>query len=396
MKRLELLMVVGYLPYAPVSGGRARTLGLLRALAGRANVSLVCLARDEERTHDLTALRELCDLTIVARPPSPTLGQAARMSALSMRPVTRQIYRSPDLTEALRRLIRERAFDLMHVESFYLLQNASAERPPLLLIDSAIEFVAWARHARAGLPAWQRPAFAFEAAKIRLAEPRAWREADAVGVVSRADAAVVARIAPEVRTFLTPNGVDVDRFTPGGVDRAGATAIFTGDYKYFPNVDAAIWFARDVLPRIRRAAPGFSIRLLGKDAPPAVRRLAGPGVELVGAVRDVRPHLRAAGLFVCPVRSGSGTRTKLLEALACACPVVTTTVGAEGLDLQEGREALFADSADDMAAAVLRVIADRSLAETIGMAGRRAVVSRHSWAVAGSMHEEAYRALLAR
>src|SRR5262249_53202485 len=153
-------------------------------------------------------------------------------------------------------------------------------------------------------------------------------------------AGLVKRATPGVPTTLTPNGVDVDYFKPGDGKREPASAVYMGDYKYFPNTDAVLYFVREIMPLIRRERPEFSLTLIGKEPTPeliALSKDAASGVTVAGLVDDTRPYLTHATLFVCPLRSGSGTRFKLLEALACGCPVVTTTLGCEGLEPTDGR-----------------------------------------------------------
>jgi glycosyltransferase involved in cell wall biosynthesis len=391
MHRPRVLMVTGYTPYAPVSGGRTRTLGLLESLAGQVDVTLVSLARPEELSEDMGRLRRTCELVLVPRPASPTMLQAAGMSLRSPAPFTVQVYRSPALQRTLHQLLSPSRFDLVHVESFYLLQNLPYPCPvPVLLVDSAIEYVAWGRHARAGRPWWQRPGFAIEAIKTRRVEAAAWRRADAVGVVSEVDRAIVERVTPGVPVFVTPNGVDADRFRPGAVARSQRVGLFVGDYKYFPNVDAARRLARSITPAIRRRFPDFVMRLVGKDPPDSVRALSGRGVEVTGAVADVVPSLTTAAVFVSPLSSGSGTRTKLLEAMAAGCPIVTTRTSAEGLDLQDGRDALFAETDREIADAVAMLLSQPERAAALARHARETCGRRYSWDVSARLHLTAY------
>jgi len=389
-------MVTAYVPYAPVSGGRTRTLGLLESMAGQAAFTLVCLARPEELAADMGRLRRACELVLVPRPPSPTMLQAAGMCLRSPAPFTMQVYRSPGLRQTLSSLLSASRFDLVHVESFYLLQNLRLPCAlPVLLVDSAIEYVAWGRHARAGLPRWQRPGFAIEAAKNTLAEPAAWRRADAVGVVSAVDRAIVERRAPGVPVFVMPNGVDVHRFVPLSAARPYGVGVFVGDYKYFPNVDAARRLARNITPALRQRFPDFVMRVIGKDPPASVRALSGHGVEVTGEVPDVAPYLAAATVFVSPLSSGSGTRTKLLEAMAAGCPIVTTSTSAEGLDLRDGRDALFAETDGEIADAVAMLLEQPERAAALSRHARETAVQRFSWEVSARMHLAAYSELLA-
>lgn len=396
--RPAVLMLTPYLPYPPVSGGRSRTYNLLKRLTRDFAVTLVCFGRPEERAFDLSPLQALCELIVISRPASPSKLRAALLSLTALQPITMRLYRSNEFRETVKRLLRVRLFDLIHVESFYMLQNLPPELPvPVFLSEPAIEYLAWWRHARVARPIYQRPALALEALKMRFFEPQAWSAATLVGVMSEVDAQIVKRAAPGVPTVLSPNGVDTDHFKPSAVRRDPDSAVFMGDYKYFPNEDAVLYFMREIMPLIRAKRPNFTLTLLGKDPTPALIRLARDprnGLRLQGLVEDTRPYLNRAGVFVCPLRSGSGTRFKLLEALACGCPVVSTRLGAEGLGAQDGRHMRIADAPAAFADAVLRLLDDPQEAARLSYHGRNWVVERHSWGRSAALLIDTYFALI--
>ena len=229
-----------------------------------------------------------------------------------------RLYHTRAMEQTVRRVLSEQRIDLIHVESFYMLPNLPPDvAAPVLLSEPAIEHVAWWRHAQVAQPWYTRPGIALEALKMRVWEPRAWSEATVVGVMSPVDEAAVRRVTPGVLTVQAPNGVDVDYFQPDPArQRDNRTAVYMGDYKYFPNVDAVLYFAQAILPLVRASRPDFELILLGKDAPAEIEALAADpasGVRLVGLVEDTRPYLQGSALFVCPLRSGSGTAS-LLEA----------------------------------------------------------------------------------
>jgi glycosyltransferase involved in cell wall biosynthesis len=151
---------------------------------------------------------------------------------------------------------------------------------------------------------------------------------------------------------------------------------------YRPNVDAVMWFAAEIWPRIRAARPEARCLVVGQKPTQSVQALAGQaGVTVTGAVEDTRPYISGAGAYVAPLRLGGGTRFKLLEAMALGRPVISTTVGAEGFPVTSGRELLIADSPVDFAQAVLRVLADRGLGRALGEAGRAFVRAHYDWRV---------------
>lgn len=390
----NVLMLTPYLPYPPVSGGRTRTYNLVKWLARDFNITIVCFARPEEKSYDLAPMRELCELIVIDRPSSPGVAKAALMTLTSFRPITMRLYSSPAFRKTVAALLKDRSYAVIHVESFYMLQNLPHHPPvPILLAEPAIEYIAWRRHARVAQPAYQRPGIALEALKMRVFEPQAWGEATLVGVMSDVDARIVKQATPGVATTLTPNGVDVEYFRPGDNQREAASAVFMGDYKYFPNTDAVLYFVAEIMPRIRAQRPDFTLTLIGKDPTPELVALGNDpqsGVHVAGLVDDTRPYLTHATLFVCPLRSGSGTRFKLLEALACGCPVVTTSLGCEGLGPTDGRHMLLADTPEKFAETVLKLVEQPADAARIGRHGRKWVAERHAWSRSAALVGDAY------
>ncbi len=393
----KILMLTPYLPFPPVSGGRSRTYNLLRELHGRFDVTLICFGRPEELAYDTGPLGELCELVVVERPSSPSLRRVAWLSSTSVRPVITRLYGSRAFRAAVGRVLARGGYEAIHVESFYMLQNVPKDAGvPVLLCEPAIEYVAWARQARVakGLP--QRIGMALEATKLRVFEPRAWKRAGLVAAMSKLDAAWIEQAAPGAAVTVVPNGVDAGFFQTGHVERDAATAVYMGDYSYFPNVDAVSYFVGEIMPLIRAQRPDFVLTLLGKDAPPELVVLARDpvsGLRIEGLVDDTRPYLTSATVFVCPLRSASGTRFKLLEAMACGCPVVSSSIGSEGLEAIDGMHLRNADSAPAFAAAVLRLLEHRDEAAQLGANGCAWVREEHTWSQSAESLVSAYARL---
>lgn len=399
MAKPRILMLTPYLPYPPNSGGRSRTFNLIKHLRDDYQISLVCFGRPEEKAFDLTPLRDLCDATIISRAPSPGARRAAWLSLTSPRPVTARLYHTPDMARAIDYVLAFSTIRLIHVESFYMLPNLPARiGVPVLLSEPAIEYIAWRRHARVAQPWYMRPGIALEALKMRLWEPRAWSEVTAVGVMSAVDREIVARATPGVKTVLAPNGVDVDFFRPDpAVQRDSRTAVYMGDYKYFPNADAVLYFAHEILPLVRARRGDVELSVIGKDPTPellALHRDPQMPVTVKGLVDDTRPFLQRSAVFVCPLRSGSGTRFKLLEALACGCPVVSTTVGAEGLGAVDGEHMLLRDTPRAFADAIVELFENPALGERLGRQGRAWVEENHAWTSSAARLRDVYNQLI--
>jgi glycosyltransferase involved in cell wall biosynthesis len=201
----------------------------------------------------------------------------------------------------------------------------------------------------------------------------------------------------ELPCAVVPNGADVEHLA--SVEEGGRIAgrlLFTGTMSYPPNAQAARWMVEQVLPAVRARRPDVTLTIVGRDPPPAVRQLAGDGVTVTGRVPDLASHFAGAAVVVAPLLSGSGTKLKVLEAMAAGRPVVATSIGAEGIDAQDGEHLRVADAPDDFAAAVADLLADRSEAGRLARNGRALVTERYSWPASGERMARALDAWLGR
>ena len=234
-----------------------------------------------------------------------------------------------------------------------------------------------------------------EASQVADRERRVW--ADASGVVFCSDREVEAarRAVPTGRFATVPNAVDLDVFRDEAVNAVEEPdqLTFTGLLRYSPNADAVRWFVHEVLPLVRAAVPAVRFEAVGKSPSPKLAALAGPGVQITGTVPDVRPALARAAVVVVPLRVGSGTRIKILEAMAMGKAVVSTAIGCEGLDVRDGEHLVVADDADGFAATVVQLLRDPALRARLGAAGRALVEREYSWPMSverlESFHDQA-------
>ncbi len=215
------------------------------------------------------------------------------------------------------------------------------------------------------------------------------RRVDRVVAVSDADAAALCRLAPGVQPLVVPNGVDTAFYDPTLPEARLPLAldavlppdrpllVFTGKLDYRPNIEACRWLVQQVMPRLWAAHPDVHVALVGRDPAPSVQALASPRVTVTGWVPDTRPYMARATVFVAPLRVGGGTRLKLLEALAMGCPIVSTSQGAEGLDL--GGAAVLADDADCFAQAVGQLVQDAARRGALAQAARQLALARYDW-----------------
>ena len=203
------------------------------------------------------------------------------------------------------------------------------------------------------------------------------REATAVCAMSDHDAAAFERYGAR-EVLVVPNGVDTAAVAYRE-PAAGAQLLFVGHYGYQPNAAAARELAGEILPRVREQCPGATLELVGREPPASLARRPPDGVRVTGAVPDVLEHLHAARAVVIPLRSGSGTRLKVLEALAAGVPVISTPLGVQGLDVRHGEDVLIGETPAELAGLAARVAADDALARRLSRAGRALVEGRYDW-----------------
>ncbi len=370
-------------------------------MARRHEVTLATFADAEQDRERLAALYDMChEVLAFGRPQMPARTLPRKAAGLFRRtPVSLAQYRAPALDASLRRWAAERAFNVVHVDQLYLAQYAGALSPlPAVLTHHNVEAEGQRRGLeRAGRKPWWRRFRAY-------LEWRCWRRFEieisrrfgALACVSERDAAYFRRHVPEVPAVVVPNGVDTEAFRPADRNSDEPVLLHCGRMDYPPNVDAVTWFCDEILPQVRQAVPAARLLIVGRDPTPEVQALAGrPGVQVTGTVPDVRPYYAQAALYVVPLRFGAGTRLKILEAMAMGMPIVSTPLGSEGLDLRPGQDLVEADSASDLARAVVELLGDPGRRARLGKEARRTAVARFDWARIVEAQEEAYAIAMA-
>jgi glycosyltransferase involved in cell wall biosynthesis len=397
--RLSLLYLSLYPPSPPRYGAQRRIQGILQALSRSHDITAVSLITpDLDPAMAERAMREYCR-QVVLIPSRPWGGPGKRLlqarSLLSTRSYERRFYSLPALRRALDGLLSRNRYDIVNLEAPYLahlrLARAPAgERLPRLVLDEHnIEFDLLRQMTGTEHGLLRRVFNSANWPKVRREELRAWRRFDGVTFTSAADEARARALIPTLRSAVVPNAVDVRFFRPGDGDPPpdGCTVMFFGAINYFPNIDGVLFFAREIWPLLAASHPRARLKIVGQYPTPEILALQGPRVEIAGLVDDLRPHLAAAAAVIVPLRMGGGTRFKILEAMAMAKPVVSTAIGAEGIDAVPGRNILIADAPGDFAAAVGRVLDDAALGAQMGREGRALVEERYSWESAAARLE---------
>jgi glycosyltransferase involved in cell wall biosynthesis len=314
---------------------------------------------------------------------------AAAQSVLNRNSVIIARDNLPAMHAAVRRTLSESRFDAVHVDHLQMAQFMPADLPVqtrVVLDNQNIEHRIPKRLAEtAGANPFVRGFWRQEWPKLRDWELAACRRCDRVLVVSDEDKDGLIALAPALasRLDVVPIGVDTDYFAPARPWRPGSrTLLSIGTMFWPPNVDSMLHFCADILPKIKKRVPDVKVNIVGARPVKAVRVLGERDPDTIvvtGSVPDVRPYGEDCGAFIVPLRAGSGMRVKILNALAMGLPVVSTSVGAEGIEVTSGENIVLADGADGFADAVVRVLTEPVLAQKIARGGRSLMDARYAW-----------------
>ena len=371
MRSLNIAVLDEELPFPLTSGKRIRTFNLLSRLATRHQITVLC-HRNPDREESLAAedaFRAAGIRAVVVERAVPTKsgpGFYARLAGnlLSPLPYSVSTHASPALAEAVRNFAAENAVDVWHCEWTPYAQvlrdalGAGLRSARWTVMAHNVESLIWRRYVETADNPMKRWYIRQQLRKFERFEQWAYSAATVSLAVSREDAALMRSEFGGTRVKVVENGVDVDYFRPQrDIDRDPAQMLFMGSLDWRPNQDAAVQLLTEILPAVRTQVPHASAVLVGRRPPEWLRALAlgTPGAELHADVPDVRPFLARCGFLTVPLRIGGGSRLKILEALAAGTPVVSTRVGAEGLELEPNRDLLVAETCDEMVNATLTV-----------------------------------------
>jgi polysaccharide biosynthesis protein PslH len=372
-------------------GGRLRTYHTLRHLRRAHEIHYLALSSAPD-PRIMESAAEYChalELVHHQAPDrrSPRFWTGAALNAWSAHPYAIARYRSRAMLDRVRALEQAGAVDLIVSDFLAPSQNVpGGVRCPTILFQHNVEAQIWRRHAEQS-NRWIRRKYLERQARLMWQfERRECRRFDKVIAVSEEDALTIRDQYGVKDVAWVPTGVDTDFFRPAGTPaRNPRELLFTGSLDWLPNEDAIVHFVAEIFPLVQRAVNDVTFTIVGRRPSAVIRRLASdhPAIRLAADVPDVRPYLAGAGVFVVPLRIGGGTRLKIFEAMAMELPVVSTTVGAEGLPVDDGTHLAIGDSAGAFAARVVTILRDPEQGRAMAARAAAAVRHSHDWRAAG-------------
>ncbi len=373
---MKILFITPTFPYPPDRGDRVRCLHLIRGISRQNKVVLLSFVRPEE----LSSVARLdCCSRLETVPFSSAAGRKrSSINVFSTIPQQIYAYRSNAFRQKIGQIIEEENPDIIHAHSLQMAPYAAGYRIPkvLDLVETVtLMYKRMLAHRRDVLSLVYR----LELSKVRRYESKVVADFDKVIVMSEPIKEFLARLSSRENIGVVRVGVDTDYFSSDNTQRVKNRIVFMGTMTFYQNVDAILYFYKDILPLIKKEIPDVSLTLVGGNPPDVIRRLENdPLISVTGYVDDVRPYLASASVFISPLRITTGLHVKILEAMAAGLPVVATSRSFEGSLAKNGRDVLIADTADDFAGQVIRLLTDDDLHKTISTSGQNLVKEHYS------------------
>ena len=378
---MNILYVCHRFPFPPKRGGKIRPFNMIRHLTAAGHQVTVCsLVRSDDEAAEGRGIAEHCAAFEMG--PVNDAVQWARMIVRLPVPTPSSMgyFYSGALARRVRELLASRKWDLIFVHCSSVAQYVEhVTDVPKILDFGDMDSQKWLEYANYK-PFPLSLGYRFEGYKMLAAEKRLARRFDLCTATTRAEWETLNNYGTGAVTDWFPNGVDAQFFSPGTDAYDPDTISFIGRMDYYPNQECMARFCRDVWPLLKARRSSLKLLIVGADPSPEMRGLGElPGVTVTGSVPDVRPFIRGSALMVAPLAIARGTQNKILEAMGMGVPVVTSTVAAGGVDAVAGEHLLVADSPEDIAQAILRIVEQPAERDRLAQSGRARVLSHHAW-----------------
>jgi len=400
---MRLLFITPRPTYPLDSGDRIRMYHLIKNLAKNHQIYLISFIEDKGQSKAMDRMREFCGaVRCVYRP------GYARTN------IVRKVFKffaggsyfiDDFYSEEMRRIIKEMVstckFDLVHFDFIEVGQYVDDIKGiPTVLTEHDIFYLKTQRYLKAKQPFLERLGTLREWMKLYQYEPKIWDKFDHVIATSTHDAAMIKSRRPNTKVSVVPNGVDTEFFNIKEFEKEATdeiSLVYTGTLNNIANRDAVLFFYHKIFHLIREEIPDIKWYVVGKNPSSGIQELAkkDPAIIVTGLVEDVRPYIAKAAIYVAPIRIGSGTRLKILEAMSMKKAVVSTSIGCEGLNIEHNKNILIADNPQQFANLVIRAINDQSLRSRLGENGRRLVESEYDWKICAEKFEQVFEETLA-
>lgn len=390
---MRVLMLTPYLPYPPSSGGQIRSYNLIKELSKKHEITLYSLIKNERERRYVGELKKYCKTVKVFKRAQKAWTLSNILSTgFSVYPFLVIRNFSDGEKKDVAKLLEKEQFDIIHAETFYVSPHIPRTQTPIVLVDQAIEYQVYQHFVETFKWWFLKPLLWIDVAKIKYWESHYWKRAKHVIAVSARDAQSMNQLVPHQKISVVPNPVGEDLM--GNVPlHFSQTILFMGNYAWLQNVEAAQILARDIFPLIIKKVPSARLLIAGQNAE-KILSLQNESITVtdiaIDDIRGVKKAYHTCGIMVAPLYGPSGSRVKLVGAMAAKLPVVTTTIGIEGIDAKDGGSALIADSYQAIADKAIKLLTDKKLYTRIALNARKLVEEKYAYTSIAKMLDHIY------
>jgi len=398
---MNILFITHHLPYPPLAGARLRNFHLLKRLGMEHDIWLVVLSNDEDvDLCHISALLKFCrEVRVFFEPDKGALDRPVEglWYLLAGMPPDLRFFRSAAMSAYIRQLTKEVNFDVVEIVFSYMarfiedLPEELHSKTVLTFID--VLFSKYARISRVEERFARRMREQLDGRMMRFWEPRIAERFGCCAMMSGTELALMYSMNPRLRMDVVPNGVDTKLNQPLGAKNGNSNLVFVGNMDYAANVDAMQYFMGDILPLIRKEVPDVEMWIVGVNPRATIKAMDGNGIHVTGRVDDVRPYYQQSCVCVIPLRAGAGTRLKILESMALGRVVVSTSIGYEGIEANDGEHLLVADTADDFAQKTIYLIKNEDQRNKLAINARQLVEVKYDWDIVAEKLVSIYKGL---
>jgi len=394
---MRILYITDYLPFPLISGDRIRVYNIIRRISRGNELSLLVLFGAPDMSESILHLREFCEQVEVINhkwpDPISCLPDLLRYF-IGGKPIELRLLYSKEMADKIHELTSESNFDIVHIENSRLAlyrENINPNSHSLSVL--AFQNIAYDQYARISLI--EKNIIAKLRARLFSWQLRSWEPSYAGKftrclTVSDVDRKILLARNTDLQLEVIPNGIDTKKYQFLNAEQNSLNLLFIGSMSYAPCVDGAVYFCTQVLPHVQQAIKYVDVWIVGANPAPEVIGLASDRVHVTGYIEDILPYYKQAAVSVVPLRAGGGTRLKILEAMALGRPVVSTTIGCEGLEVVDGEHLLIADAPYQFAVKTVQLLTDKVLYCHIADNARRLITRKYDWDVIAQRQLDVY------
>ena len=394
---MKILMLTPYLPFPLMSGGQTRSYNLIKNLSKKHEITLFSLIKDNAERKYIPELLRFCkDVRVFNRPPKPWTLHNILRTGFSTYPflVVRNL--ATKQSGAIEEELSSNKYDLIHAETFYVMPHIPiTNTPPILLVEQTVEYLVYKHYVTETASKLLVPLLSIDVMKLKFWETYYWKRAKKVVAMSDSDRVQMEILSPGLSIDIVPNGIDIDYFAGKKREKPShPRVLYVGNFTWLQNIEAVELLVSKVWPKIKKHVPQAKLWIVGMHMTDYIRNLKSNDIDVSEGMQDIRDAYRKSTVLVTPIRGPGGTRLKILEAMASSLPVVTTTVGAEGLGVKNGKEVLVEDNLEDLVSSTVKILKDPVLARKLGTSGWNFVRKNYTWDISAQKLSRIYEEIV--